>query len=152
MLSESLLYSTPFDFKVVGSDGSNVTVQFSLPSQFVDVLPALFGSMHGFSRLMKTRSRVAIASARAADPAYIELLKKEHERFSSYVVSKYDSFVAGGASQREAIRLTREALKKSGHEAMTSYSVELIVRSAGRLSKRKNKSNSILSPAVKNMK
>lgn len=152
MLSESYLYSTPFDFKVVGSDGGNVTVQFNLPAQFVEVLPALFESMHGFSRLMKTRSRVVLASARVSDPVEIERRKKEQERFESYVVSKYDIFVSGGLSQREAIRSTRDALRKSGHEGMCAYSVELIIRSAGRLSKRKNKNNFILAPVDKNKK
>jgi len=152
MLPESLLYSKPFDFTVIGSEGGKVTVQFSLPTQFVEVLPALFESMHGFSRMLKSRTSISVAASRAVDPVEIERRKKEHERFESYVVSKYDTFIAGGLSQREAIRSTRDALRKSGHEAMCAYSVELIVRSAGRLSKRKNKSNSILAPAVKNMK
>lgn len=139
MLSESFIHTRPFDFKVVGSDTSNVTVQFSLPVQFIDVLPALFESMHGFSRLLKTRSRVAVAMARSVDPVEIERRKEEQKRFEAYVVSKYDTFIAKGCTQREAIRSTREALRNAGHQGFCAYSVELIVRRAGRLRKNKKK-------------
>lgn len=145
-MSDSLSQISPFDCSVVSSDGENVTVQICVPVSFLNLLPGLFNSMSDFSRLLRTRAHVSAAVARASDSKIQEQLTEDRERFFNLILSRFDSFVASGETPRQAIRSTRESLRKSGYD-VGCYVVELVARNAGRLSVRKNKNVSIVTPA-----
>jgi len=140
--------ASAFDCTVVSSDGETVTLQMQVPAQFVDVIPALFSSLHGSFKLLNHRSKVAVAKAKAVDPVEIAKRQEQARRFDASILAKYDTFVLSGMTSREALRATKNSLNGS----VCTYTIELIVRSAGRLSKRKNKSNLILTPVQKTVK
>lgn len=63
-------------------------------------------------------------------------LHKKFEIYSTLIVSNFDLFISQGASPRTAIKQTRDLLNSRG-EDLTCSMVELVVRDAGRLSKRR---------------
>lgn len=148
MQSFNPLNASAFDCKVVDSDGETVTLQMQVPSQFIDVIPALFSSLHGSFKLLSHRSKVAVAKAKAADPVEIANRQERARKFDAAVLVKYDAAILSGKTHREALK----AVKYSLDGALCSYSIELIVRASGRLSKRKNKNNLIISPVQKSSK
>lgn len=148
MQSFNPLNASAFDCKVVDSDGETVTLQIQVPAQFVYVIPALFSSLHGSFKLLSHRSKVAVAKAKAADPVEIAKRQERARQFDAAVLVKYDAFVLSGKSHREALR----AVKQSLNGTLCTYSIELIVRAAGRLSKRKNKNNLIIASVDKTTK
>jgi len=148
MQSFNPLNTSAFDCRVVSSDGETVTLQMQVPCQFVDVIPALFTSLHGSFKLLSHRSKVAVAVARSRDPLEIAKRQEQARRFDAVVLAKYDSFILSGMTVRESLRATKNALNGS----ICTYSIELICRSAGRFSKRKNKNVLIISPDSKTSK
>lgn len=148
MQSFNPLNASAFDCKVVASDGETVTLQMQVPSQFVDVIPALFSSLHGSFKLLSHRSKVAVAKAKAVDPVEIAKRQERARQFDAAVLVKYDAFILSGKTHREALR----AVKQSLDGTLDTYSIELIIRDSGRLSKRKNKNNLIISSVQKSSK
>lgn len=94
--------------------------------------------MLSISRYIKTRVSVEKAIQKARDVSFQENQRKSFEKYSARIVSQFDKFIESGLPARQAIRETKKVLNEGGSD-LTCYTIELIVREAGRLAKKKNK-------------
>jgi len=143
----------PFDYQVVACDGEHATIQVQVPINFASTLPSLLSSLQSTLSLMTQRVRVANAVARATDPVEIEKRKEQARQRESLILSRFDKCRAAGASDREAIRQTRDYFRSNGYE-ITSFVVEIVARDNGRFrkSKHKNKNDLIITQSRQNEK
>lgn len=109
-----------------------------IPSELLTDFQDFLRSTLSISQYVKTQARVKKAIQKARDLSYQEEQQKQFEKYSSSILSKFDSFVKSGRSTREAIRETKAFFNKK-EKYLTCYTIELIVRDAGRLSKRQRK-------------
>lgn len=86
------------------------------------------------SQYAQTRARVAKATEKSQSAIEQQRRRAEFDRFSSLVVSVFDIYLCPDLTVYHIIRKTRDHLRESGH-CIDCYSVELIVRKAGRLSR-----------------
>ncbi len=111
-----------------------IIVPEPLLCQFQDFL----SSTLSISRYIKSQIRVKQAIQKTRDLTFQEDQQKSYEQYSARILSKFDTFIKTGSTPRQAIRSTRDHFNKHGN-VVTCYTIELIVREAGRLSKQKTK-------------
>jgi hypothetical protein len=118
--------------------GNSAYLTIIIPETLLPTFQDFLQSALSISRYIQTRITVEKAIQKARDVSVEGESRKRFEKQSEIIVSKFDSFVESGLPARQAIRQTKEVLNNGGYE-LTCYMVELIVRDAGRLSKRKKK-------------
>lgn len=137
-----------FDYRVVSYNSDLVTIQVDVPSDFVQTLPALLCTLNDSFRLLSSRVKVARAHAKAIEPEEVAKRMERSQQYINTVLDRFDKFRAAGASDREAIKQTRDYFQAKGLE-ITSFVVELFCRDNGRFKKRKNKNDLILPQHLK---
>lgn len=121
-------------------DGDIAYMTFAVPLVLLDDFKVFFESVASIAKYAKWQLKIKCAEQKVRDAAYVAEQKKQYELFSDYVVSTFDSFTATGSSPRQAIRETRDCINRTGQREVTCSTVEIIVRQAGCLSKRKGRS------------
>lgn len=96
---------------------------------------SFLGAAISISHYVQTQTRVKRVLQKSQSIEYQADLQRDFAKFSARVVARFDSFITAGSTIREAIRQARDSFK--GERDMNLYTVELIVRQAGRLSKSK---------------
>jgi len=137
MLNLNAFHNAALDYQVVACDGELATIQVQVPVSFAATLPALLGSLQSTLALMSQRVRVANAVVKAADPVEIEKRKERALQHERTVLARFDKFRAAGATDREALRKTRDYFKSAGMD-ITIFVIEMIARSNGRFRKKNN--------------
>lgn len=111
-------------------------LSITIPLEVLEQARNFFDSTVAISHFLKKQVQIKAAIEKVQSASYQAGLKNKYEIFSRLVVSNFDLFTAQGALPRTAIRQTRDLLNSRGDD-LTCSIVELIVRKAGRLSKRR---------------
>ena len=120
-----------------------------IPETLLPTFQDFLQSTLSISRYIQTRINVEKAIQKTRDVSFQEEQRKRFEKFSASILSQFDKFIESGLPVRQAIRQTKAFLNNGGSD-LTCYTIELIVREAGRLSKRKEgKKNVELTPKNK---
>jgi hypothetical protein len=109
-----------------------------IPETLLPSFQDFLQSTLSISRYIKTQINVQKAIQKTRDVSYQEEQRKSFEKYSARIISQFDKLIESGLPVRQAIRQTKEVLNNAGSN-LTCYTIELIVREAGRLSKRKKK-------------
>jgi hypothetical protein len=107
-----------------------------IPETLLPSFQDFLQSALSISRYIKTQINVQKAIQKASDESYQIEQQKHFEKYSASVLSKFDKFIESGLPVRQAIRQTKEVLNQGGFD-LTCSLIELMARSTGRLSKRK---------------
>lgn len=118
-------------------------LSITIPLDILDQVRNFFDSSIAISSYLKKQVQIRLAMEKVNSAAYREDIKKKGLIFSELILSNFDLFTSQGSSPRIAIRQTRDLLNSRG-EDLTCSIVELVVRKAGRLSKRKKVENTPL--------
>ena len=112
----------------------------TIPVSLLKSFQSIFDSFLDISNYLKRQIRISQAAEHSRSATRQAEQKLNFQKLSSKIVKKFDVSITAGLSTRQAIRQTQEEMKKSG-SLLNCYQIELIVRQAGRLSKRRNKGN-----------
>jgi hypothetical protein len=120
-------------------DGNIAYLTFAVPLVLLDDVKKFFESVFSIAKYAKWQLKIKQAEQKARDAEHVAEQRRQYERFVEYVVSMFDSFTATGSDPRQAIRETRDCINRTGQRVVTCSTVEIIVRQAGCLSKRKGR-------------
>lgn len=115
-------------------------LSITIPLEILDQVRNFFDSSIAISSYLKKQVQIRAAVEKVQSASYQAELKRKGLIFSALVISNFDLFTSQGASPRTAIKQTRDLLNSRG-EDLTCSIIELIVRKAGRLSKRRKIQN-----------
>lgn len=129
---------TGFSARVVECRDGNAYLTVIVPVYTLQSFQDFLSSMLSLSRHFKTQLNVQMAMERARSAEFQEMLDKQFQSLTERVLSEFDKQRKKGNTDRHAIRNTRDNLNQRG-DNLTCYTVELIVRGTGRLSRKKNR-------------
>jgi len=125
---------------VVEVRGNLANLTITIPVSLIQSFQSLFNSFLEISNHVKRQLHISQAIDRSRSAVQMAEQKINFQKLLSKVVKKYDAAFLSGLTSRQAIRKTQIEMKEIG-STLNCYQIELIVRQAGRLSKRRNKGN-----------
>lgn len=123
------------DYRVQRVQGGYVVLSIAMPEGMIKAFVSLLQSLHGFFRFAELKERVSKYEEKAVSPAEVEKRRKNQTEFEQEVCRIFDELVGMGVDQKQAVKLTNQALKAQKHPWATHDTVTGVLRSAGRFRK-----------------
>lgn len=125
-----------FTVKVTGYDRGLVSLVVTVPADLLEQIPPFLNSLSSFFAHSRNRGRIAAAVSRVNDPVEIEKRQRSAAAYDALILKEFDKQISSGLNHRESFNAVKSSFSKRGLE-ITCYTVELIARKNGRLSKRR---------------
>jgi hypothetical protein len=120
----------------VEHQGGRALFTLSVPEAIFPLVKNLLENGFSLVRWLETQNRVQKAIASAHDPVAQQKRAEEYQKYSERILSRYDSLLASGMSNRQAIRETKEYHKKRGSD-LTCSMIELMVSERRKMRRKK---------------
>lgn len=127
------------NYHVEGLSSDKVVLSVSLQQDELHTFVQLLDTLHGLFRLFDNKAKARIAEKKLQDVDLLQVRQREivQEQFNREVLGLFDQYTADGMTPQDAVKAVNRTMKEQGHPWAIHSLILGVVRSAGRLRKRR---------------